>query len=254
MIHFDQKPVIVSPWNPDLPLHKADVQNAAVWVQLHDLPLKYRNPEVLGRLVSQLGIPLMLDPLTQQRDRGKFVRILVNVEIKNKAKQLVFYRNELGRLISQKVVYEWEPVKCTKCGGYGHETEQCRKGKDRKEWRPKPKTPEMTNPNEPVADKETAAPETAAPEVPVGVPKMHNQGVEGYRTTTTKEDILESQTAELISNVPLLKEGEIAVVLPIDIRSTSSANPMLLNTEKIQQSGSRVTGKSPDSEHCSDNG
>lgn len=64
--HFD-KPVIVSPWTLHLSLHKADVQSAAVFMQLHDFPLKYQNLEVLGRLVSQLGIRLMLDTLTQQR-------------------------------------------------------------------------------------------------------------------------------------------------------------------------------------------
>lgn len=40
----------------------------------------------------------------------------------------------------QKVAYEWKPVRCTKCKGYGHETEECRKKSDmneKKVWRPK---------------------------------------------------------------------------------------------------------------------
>lgn len=65
VLHFDHKPVIVSPWSPEAPLHKEEVKAVAVWVQMPDLPLKYRNPEVIGRIASQIGIPLMLDPKTQ---------------------------------------------------------------------------------------------------------------------------------------------------------------------------------------------
>lgn len=32
MIHFDEKPLIVLPWTPDLTSNKADIQSVAVWV------------------------------------------------------------------------------------------------------------------------------------------------------------------------------------------------------------------------------
>lgn len=103
---FDHKQVIASPWTSDIPLHKAEIQGVPVWVQLPDLPLKYWKPEVLGRLTSQLGIPMMPDILTTQRDRGQYARVLVHVEIKAQAKEKVFYKDEKMRLVHQTVRYE----------------------------------------------------------------------------------------------------------------------------------------------------
>lgn len=70
MPEFDRKPVIVAPWTPDIPLHKGDIQSVAVWTQLPDLPLKYWKPEVLAKLTSQIGISIMPDAVTRQRDKG----------------------------------------------------------------------------------------------------------------------------------------------------------------------------------------
>lgn len=137
--HFDTKPVIASPWTPNLPLHKSDIQSVAVWVQLPDLPLKYWKPEVLGRITSQLGVPIMPDTLTRLKERGQFARVLVHMEIKEEPKTMVYYKNEKGRLIHQPVTYEWTPVKCSKCKGYGHSTMECRKKTElpQRVWKPK---------------------------------------------------------------------------------------------------------------------
>lgn len=122
MTNFDHKPVIISPWSPDLPLYRADVQSVVVWVQLPGLPLKYWMPEVLGRLTSQVGLPMMPDNLTRQRDKGQFARVLVHMDIKEQVKHKVYYKDKKGRLIHQPVTYEWMHAKCSICNGYGHET------------------------------------------------------------------------------------------------------------------------------------
>lgn len=69
-------------------------------------PLKYWKLEVLGRFTSQLGIPMMQDDLTRQKDRGQYARVLVHMEIKDQAKTMVVYKDERGRLMYQKMTYE----------------------------------------------------------------------------------------------------------------------------------------------------
>ncbi|KAK7243851.1 hypothetical protein RIF29_38664 [Crotalaria pallida] len=40
----------------------------------------------------------------------------------------VFFEDEKGTLINQKVIYEWKPVLYAKCSTYGHDSKMCRKG------------------------------------------------------------------------------------------------------------------------------
>lgn len=69
-------------------------------------PLKYWNPKVLCKFASQLGVPIDIDPLTKQKERGNFARILVWMDICEKLKDYVHYRNKYGRMMSQVVKYE----------------------------------------------------------------------------------------------------------------------------------------------------
>lgn len=55
---------------------------------------------VLGKLTSQLGFPLMIDKLTDQKDRGQLARFLVNVEIKDKTKRMYAIRMRKAYLLT----------------------------------------------------------------------------------------------------------------------------------------------------------
>lgn len=90
VVHFDDKPLIVSPWTPDLPLTKADIQSVAVWVQLPGLPLKYWKP-VLGRLTRH---PTNARCINTPKDRGQYARVLVHMAITEQAKTMVVYKDE----------------------------------------------------------------------------------------------------------------------------------------------------------------
>ncbi|KAH0776179.1 hypothetical protein KY290_007590 [Solanum tuberosum] len=37
------------------------------------------------------------------------------------------FENEVGKIVEQKVEYEWKPVWCTKCKNYGQELRECRR-------------------------------------------------------------------------------------------------------------------------------
>lgn len=42
------------------------------------------------------------------------------------------FENEKGILITQDIEYEWSPMYCSKCHGYGHDAASCNKGAKRK--------------------------------------------------------------------------------------------------------------------------
>ncbi|CAI9090377.1 OLC1v1025140C1 [Oldenlandia corymbosa var. corymbosa] len=68
-----------------------------------------------------------MDEMTLRRDRAGFARVLVEMEISGKMPEEIWFEDEDGILQEQKVRYEWQPVQCDKCKGYGHETTYCRK-------------------------------------------------------------------------------------------------------------------------------
>lgn len=136
---FDRKPVVVTPWHEDMDF-KVEVHKIYIWVQFPFLPLKYWGPENLCRLASQLGVPVDIDGLTIQKNRGQFSRVQVLMEIKEEALEFVKYLDEHGQLCDQEVYYEWLPVLCKNCKGYGH------RGKDFRKPKPQVWVPKAVNP------------------------------------------------------------------------------------------------------------
>jgi len=70
----------------------------------------------------------MVDKNTQEKNKVQLARILIEIEIKEHVPEHIYFENEHGVLMQQDVIYEWKPVVCGKCKGYGHETGGCKKG------------------------------------------------------------------------------------------------------------------------------
>lgn len=139
---FDQKPMVVVPWKENMEV-RSDIERVPVWVQFPHLPLKFWGAENLCRLASQLGKPLEIDLLTLKRDRAQFARVQILMEITEELVEMVKYFDEEGRIQSQRVSYEWKPVRCKTCRGYGHGVSECRHGK-KQIWVPKEQPKELT--------------------------------------------------------------------------------------------------------------
>ncbi|XP_062119031.1 uncharacterized protein LOC133832737 [Humulus lupulus] len=125
-LHFDRKPVIVRPRTTDLSAIRL-IRLVPLWIRLHDLGLQYWGSKCLSALVSTIGKPIMVDKFTRERTRVQFARILVEVELSDNPPRIIHYMNEQGQLVEQGVEYEWLPVKCKKCDGYGHIMTDCLK-------------------------------------------------------------------------------------------------------------------------------
>ncbi|XP_062085531.1 uncharacterized protein LOC133791628 [Humulus lupulus] len=126
ILHFDRKPVIIRPWSPDLSAFRL-IRSVPLWIRLQDLGLQYWGSKCLSALVSTLGKPIMVDKFTRERSRVQFARVLVEMAINDNPPRTIQFLNEHGQLVEQGVEYEWLPMKCKACAGFGHSMAECRK-------------------------------------------------------------------------------------------------------------------------------
>ncbi|KAJ8423884.1 hypothetical protein Cgig2_001550 [Carnegiea gigantea] len=61
LYYFDSKPFLVKSWNPKMDLHTETITSLPLWVQLHDLDIKYWSLSSLSKICSSLGIPIKTD-------------------------------------------------------------------------------------------------------------------------------------------------------------------------------------------------
>ncbi|XP_062089009.1 uncharacterized protein LOC133795572 [Humulus lupulus] len=114
---------------------KENVRVVPTWIQLNGLELKYWGERSLFKIVSQIGKPLQVDEITKNRDRLNYPRILIEVSLTQDFPYEVSFTKEFDQKVVVDVFYEWKPVLCGHCKGYGHITENCRKKDGRKkEW------------------------------------------------------------------------------------------------------------------------
>ena len=78
---FDRKPLLVKPWNPELELYTEQLTSLPIWVQLHELDLKYWGMDSLGKIGSILGIPIKTDRYTMEKRLLRYARLLIDIPL-----------------------------------------------------------------------------------------------------------------------------------------------------------------------------
>ncbi|KAL9226029.1 hypothetical protein vseg_001884 [Gypsophila vaccaria] len=128
---FDNKPLIFKAWTKDLEMRKADVKTVPVWVQFHQLPLKFWGKS-LPKVTGLIGKYIKSDTTTEQRTKLGYARVMIELGVGHKCPAEVMFKDEMGAVIKVGVEYEWKPVTCAKCRGMGHQQDHCRKGEPQK--------------------------------------------------------------------------------------------------------------------------
>ncbi|XP_074291935.1 uncharacterized protein LOC141618753 [Silene latifolia] len=142
---FDNKPLVVKPWQSDVDLLKEEVKVVPAWIKLYGLPLKFWG-KCMPKIAALVGPYVRSDPATEAKTRLGYARVMVELKVGHKFPTCVQFKDEHGSLLKVKVEYDWKPSICLKCKGMGHETTECRKSEQkkqalpvvRKEWRPVP--------------------------------------------------------------------------------------------------------------------
>ncbi|XP_074288364.1 uncharacterized protein LOC141613524 [Silene latifolia] len=144
---FDNKPVIVNEWRPEIELIKHEVKIVPIWMKIHGLDVKFWGQESLKKISGVVGKFVKSDDATTHKNFLGFARILVEVEIGQQFPSEIKFLDEHGKTHTVKVVYDWLPVSCTGCKGMGHVAKDCRKGTGKmkvSKVRPATKVPEKS--------------------------------------------------------------------------------------------------------------
>ncbi|CAL1402103.1 unnamed protein product [Linum trigynum] len=91
-----------------------------VWVQLPALKVHFYHREILTSLGNLIGRTIKLDYHTINRQRRKFARLAVEIDMSKPLVPRIFLDDQW-----QKVVYENLPTACFECGKVGHKSDDC---------------------------------------------------------------------------------------------------------------------------------
>ncbi|WRX30892.1 protein of unknown function DUF4283 - like 10 [Theobroma cacao] len=112
--------LLVQPWAPNYVKGTNNLTAVAAWVRFPGMLLHLYHKSALRRLASLLGCLLKIDCNTYSKNREKFARITVELDLTKPLVPLVYVK---GR--RQKVEYEGLLRICYTCGMYGHVKEEC---------------------------------------------------------------------------------------------------------------------------------
>ncbi|KAL9235733.1 hypothetical protein vseg_010472 [Gypsophila vaccaria] len=124
---FDNKPLILKAWSSDLPLTKQAVSTVPVWIRLRGLELKYWGQTCLKKFAGEIGEFVRPDEYTRVKSHLEYARILVEMEMNKELKYDIEFVDEMDTEKRISVEYEWLPISCKGCGGFGHASSDCRK-------------------------------------------------------------------------------------------------------------------------------
>ncbi|XP_031130732.1 uncharacterized protein LOC116032364 [Ipomoea triloba] len=112
--------LVIQRWVPDFKPRKAKLSKMAVWVRLPDLSVEYFRDDAMKAILENVGKPLKLDRTTADRERGRFARAAVEVDLDKPLVTEIWVRDEV-----QYVEYEGLHVVCFGCAMVGHREQSC---------------------------------------------------------------------------------------------------------------------------------
>ncbi|XP_074300535.1 uncharacterized protein LOC141631813 [Silene latifolia] len=137
---FDNKPIVIKPWSVDVDLVKEKIDVAPVWVRLTGVPLKFRG-DYLVPIAGLVGNFVRKDIATTEKKRLSYARVLVELKMDQHLPDKIQFLDENGNVVVVQVTYEWRPVSCEGCKGFGHDKQQCTKAKPKVQPKGKPNPP-----------------------------------------------------------------------------------------------------------------
>nr|GFA28005.1 hypothetical protein [Tanacetum cinerariifolium] len=107
-----------------------------IWVCVYNIPMELCNGNGIGKIMSGVGKPLLMDNMTKERclkKAGKldFARVLVEVSAEDDlpCSLEISYPpigNRPAKVGVLDVKYQWKPPLCTHCRTFGHSTLSCK--------------------------------------------------------------------------------------------------------------------------------
>lgn len=114
----------LSSWRPFFEPAFTKLTTAAIWVQLHNLPIEFWSGDTLETITGHLGILLKIDDLTASMTRTKYARVCIELDLSKPLSKGFWLGDELQRVFVV-VLYERLPTFCYSCGVIGHGPNTC---------------------------------------------------------------------------------------------------------------------------------
>lgn len=156
----------LSPWQPFFEPVFAKLTTAAVWVQLHNLPVDFWEAETLESITAHIGSMLKVDDLTSSLVRSRFARVCLEVDLSKPLSRGFWIGDDMHRVFVV-ILYEKLPTFCYLCGLVGHGSNAC----------PQPVTARMRrSPPPPCFEQKSAVGSNLLPVPPVLMTRSPNHG------------------------------------------------------------------------------
>lgn len=114
----------LAPWQPFFEPTFAKLSSAAIWVQLHNLPIEMWDGETLETVTAHLSNLLKVDSLTASLSRSRFARVCIEIDL-SKLLCHSFWVGDDSHRVFVVVLYERLPTFCYTCGVIGHGSRSC---------------------------------------------------------------------------------------------------------------------------------
>ncbi|XP_059668851.1 uncharacterized protein LOC132313931 [Cornus florida] len=80
-----------------------------MWLRIHDLPMHYQNEASISKVCSSFAKPIYMDDPETHRDKGHFVRVMVEVDVQEVLPDyMIVDIHDIDCYI--ELEYEWKPI------------------------------------------------------------------------------------------------------------------------------------------------
>nr|XP_023897166.1 uncharacterized protein LOC112009054 [Quercus suber] len=121
---FDKHLVVLKRYDYSIPVQDLVFEHVSLWVQVHDIPIKYLSREIAENLCEAAGI-VSKEPILAEVDRGNVMRIRVRVDITLPLCRGRIFTLENGTKGWASFKYERLPNVCYWCGRLDHFDKDC---------------------------------------------------------------------------------------------------------------------------------
>ena len=123
--HLAGRLFILRAWKLGMDMLNIQLSSIPIWVRFYNIPLEYWTSTCLGHIASTIGIPLHLDPLTENQTKLSFARICIEVGVDCEFPKSVLLDRGNGSYSTIRIEYPWVPQRCSECKLFGHNLLNC---------------------------------------------------------------------------------------------------------------------------------
>ncbi|XP_059623150.1 uncharacterized protein LOC132266312 [Cornus florida] len=121
---FERRLIIIKKWDKNVNLSKEVLDLVLVWLRIHNLPIHCHNGDSVSKVYFNFSKLIYLDDLELHQDKGDFVRVMVEVEIKEELPESMVVDIH-GFNYDIDLEYEWKPTLCDLCQKIDHLAYRC---------------------------------------------------------------------------------------------------------------------------------